>query len=895
MRRGVLCASILLLIIVSSPHFSDIRLISPVYSGTDQGLSVIEDRDGDVPPLLPWFDVLEARITQVGSDRIQLDVTLKASPPMKPSEWTKYIWFLDTDFDVNTGQQSDYVGQEYNARVHYYEGRWQGYVDTITPPGSSQAPIFIEGNMVSISVSREMLGGASGFRWGLKACSESAIDNAGPGSFYFTSFTGEEKPSTLTPASLYLTNGKTEGQVGVTPIDGESLPQDIRFYASASDLIEVSGAGAVKALSGAFGTCTISAKIDGVLCAECVEVKVGSAELTPPIMLLSTSGTKEGVLTVEAFDAFGSRIQNMSLQFVSGNPSVATVDDSGTVTAIQPPILFWDTPYITAYIDGYQVDNAAVIRVTTSDLGLTMKAIRGTHVAFYVPEQKMHQWVVPQGYDYGEILTEGDAIRLSDAAYEFQLEATGYTPFGGGIQYLVNDPGHGTDGTVPCGLSGNPIRLGTDLDAPWQSTAVIVGDTHAFPQYWIFWHEMGHNFLGPQKKLYQLYWSKGPQYGEAFASILGLYTRIRLEEQATSLRIPNNILAEIQKTITYKTTQPLDAYLQNNPDYSKVDVPVVYDTINYLTAKYGEELIPRLFSAFMPVDSVFSFTVDSEVKQSTLFVALMSAATGEDQRSQYRSWAFPVDDQFYASIYSEVASGIKENYEAVRGSAWRSSLITLTGERECTVESSILVYGNLIPEAEGLPLKLEYYDGEWKKAVDFVSSADGSFSAEWMSDVINVGTLRLRVVFPGDSTFLGSSVETEYTVRKMDSSLTLRVEDQARLGQPTVTSGNIQPAIPGAGVSVKYRNPDGSSVTHTANTNTDGAFTDSFTPTMTGVVKVSASYEGDPTHYASSTEVNLVVNPGESPPGGVPLPFAFILSGFVLALLLVRTCRKNPA
>src|SRR4030043_2228771 len=103
-------------------------------------------------------------------------------------------------------------------------------------------------------------------------------------------------------------------------------------------------------------------------------------------------------------------------------------------------------------------DLAAVIRVTTSDLGLTMKAIRGTHVAFYVPEQKMHQWVVPQGYDYGEILTEGAAIRLPDAAYEFQLEATGYTPFGGGIQYLVNDPGHGTDGTVPCGLSGNLIR-----------------------------------------------------------------------------------------------------------------------------------------------------------------------------------------------------------------------------------------------------------------------------------------------------------------------------------------------------------------------------------------------------------------------------------------------------
>jgi len=889
MRKGIICTSFLLLIIVSSPHLSDIQLISPAYSGTDQGLSVIEDSEGDAPPLLPWFDVLEARITQVGSDRIQLDVTLKASPPMKPSEWTKYIWFLDTDFDVNTGQQSDYVGQEYNARVHYYEGRWQGYVDTITPPGSSQAPIFIDGNMVSMSVSREMLGGASGFRWGLKACSESAVDNAGPRSFYFTSFTGEEKPSTLTPATLYLTNGKTEGQVDITPIDGEPSPQEIRFYTGASNLIDVSGTGAVEALSGAFGTCTISAKIDGVLCAEGVEVKVGSAELTPPIMLLSTSGTREGVLTVEAFDAFGSRIQDKSPQFISGNPSVATVDDSGTVTAVQPPVLFWDTPYITAYIDGFQAGNSAVVRVTTGDLGLTMKELRGTRVSFYVPEQDM------QGFDYEDILADWDALRLTDAAYEIEQNATGCTPFGGGIQYLVTDPGHGADGTVPGGLSGNPIRMGIDLDKSVHNSAVIVAYPPPTPQYWLFWHEMGHNFLGEQRKVYQLYWSEGPAYGEAFASILGMYTRIKLEDRAESLGISEEILAQLRVTLHYRDTPELDAYLSNEPDYSKVDVPVLYDTINYLAAKYGEEVIPRLFSAFMPVDSVFSFTVDSDVKQSTLYVVLMSAATGEDQRSLFRSWGFPVDDSFYAAIYEEVESGIKENYEAVRGSAWRSSLITLTEERECTVESPILVYGNLIPEAEGLPLKLEYYDGEWKKAVDFVSGADGSFSAEWMSDVINVGTLRLRVVFPGDSTYLGSSVETEYTVMKMDSSLTLRVEDPASLGQLTVTSGNIQPAIPGAGVSVKYRNPDGSSVTHTANTNTDGAFTDSYTPTMTGVVKVSASYEGDPTHHASSTEVNLVVNPGESPPGGVPIPFAFILSGFVLALLLVRICRKNPA
>jgi hypothetical protein len=853
MRKWVICASLLLLIIISSPHFSDIWRILPVYSGTDQGLSVIEDPEGDVPTTYSWLDVLEVMITQVSGDRIQLDVTLKASPPMEPPEWTKYIWFLDTDFDVNTGQPHDYVGSEYNVRVDYCEGGWHGYVDRITPSGCSQAPIFIDGNIFSISVSREMLGGASGFRWWLEACSESTVDCAGPGSFYFIAFTDEEKTSTLTPASLYLTNGKTEGQIDITPIDGEPSPQEIRFYTSASDLIDVSGTGAVKALSGAFGTCTIWAKIDGVLCARGVEVKVGSAELTPPIMLLSTSGTKEGVLTVEAFDAFGSRIQNTSLQFVSGNPSVATVDDSGTVTAVQPPIHFWDTPYITAYIKGFQAGNSAVVRVTTGDLGLTMKELRGTHVSFYVPEQDL------QGFDYEDVLIEGDALHLTDVAYEIEQNATGCTPFNGGIQYLVTDPGHGADGTIPFGLSGNPIRLGVDLDNSVYNSAVSEPYLPATPRYWVFWHEMGHNFLGEQRKVYQLYWNKGPAYGEAFASILGMYTAVKLESRAESMGIPERILAGLRATYHFGDPCDLNKYIKDGPSYAKVDVPVVYDTINYLAAKYGEEVIPRLFSAFMPVDSVFSFTIDSELKQSTLYVTLMSAATGEDQRSLFRSWGFPVDDSFYATIYEEVESGIKENYEAVRGSAWRRSLITLMGEQECTIGSPIRVYGKLMPEAEGLPLKLEYYDGEWKESVVFVSGAGGSFSAEWMSDVINVGTMRLRVVFPGDSTYLGSSVETDYTVKKIDSFLTLHVEDTATLGQPIVTSGNIQPAVPGTSVSIRYSNPDGSSVTHLTNTNTDGAFTDSFTPMMAGVVRVSASFGGDPTHYASSTQVNILV------------------------------------
>jgi len=71
------------------------------------------------------------------------------------------------------------------------------------------------------------------------------------------------------------------------------------------------------------------------------------------------------------------------------------------------------------------VPNAAVVRVTRDNLGLTMRALPGKHVVFYIPEQPI------QGFDYQKIFRDYDVVRITDIAYELESEATGVVPYGG--------------------------------------------------------------------------------------------------------------------------------------------------------------------------------------------------------------------------------------------------------------------------------------------------------------------------------------------------------------------------------------------------------------------------------------------------------------------------------
>jgi len=72
-------------------------------------------------------------------------------------------------------------------------------------------------------------------------------------------------------------------------------------------------------------------------------------------------------------------------------------------------------------------------------------------------------------------------------------------------------------------------------------------------------------------------------------------------------------------------------------------------------------------------------------------------------------------------------------------------------------------------------------------------------------------------------------------------------------GESITVSGAISPALPEKSVALTYEKPDGSTLTRTVTTSSDGSYSDSYNPDATGSWGVTASWEGDYMHEGASS------------------------------------------
>ncbi len=666
-----------LILMLVSPSLSIlVANFSRVHGSLDSSLTIqnrvisqIYDPRGDVPESHSFIDVIEARILQINPELLQFEMKLNAPVPVNPERNLIYVWLIDIDQNKDTGQKHLFVGSEFNIRLAFYDGHWQGYVDDICPPyRGGRVPVFIDNDVISIIVDISFIEKAQRFNWEFSADDGSMLDIA---STYATAELssslpkpGEVSEILLSPSFIILRDGVSRAFVSVTlkDITGTLLHNfsSVKFFVDYPSMVSITDFGLLNAGPGKFGFCWVTAKVNGILSNHHVEVVVGSISIVPPILLLSVSSNQAGKLTLQVRDAYGNDVIPNSINFYSSNPNVATVSNDGVVTAVKTPQAFWETPYIAGSADGIQATNAAVIRVTDNSLGITLLPFIGKHITFYVPKEPI------QGFDYQRIFREWDVLRITDLAYEIIYNVTDFRPFNGGIQFLVNDPGHGADGTVPCGLSGNPIRLGTDVDKPVHDSCMIVAWDKGYPQWGVYFHEMGHNFLGSGVKIWQFMPGLPSDwvYSEGLATALGMYTAKALQKYSFRFGIPQKILDNIISSVWhFGSTPDLDQYLSKGARYSDMTPSVLDDMIDVICSRYGYESLYRFYSLFLSRDVPFNFTVDSETKQATLFVAALSVAVKHDLRTQFKSWGFPIDNIFYEEIIGEVTELINQRLE----------------------------------------------------------------------------------------------------------------------------------------------------------------------------------------------------------------------------------------
>lgn len=371
----------------------------------------------------------------------------------------------------------------------------------------------------------------------------------------------------------------------------------------------------------------------------------------PPLMMLSPAGPTTGQMAAAILDEYGHLLANdpYHLQFFGPtDTSVASVDGNGLVTVHGVPVDFWDTPYMTLAADGVASVNATVVRSTTADLGVDHRDYPAAHIAYYMPE-------IIDGVDLDQITESYDVVLATEVAYRLQELAMGGRPFGGGRQYLVLDVSDDPD-TVPCGLSGNPVRLGWTYGVPVHNSCYIVNDpANRVPQFFIIFHEVGHNFTWASGAFATLV-NASPDYGFAYsegcASLGAMWSGWGIEACPDAINDAGaaEVSDQFASLRSYFLSE-LAAYQGAGANYATIDPNVVDGILFDLKDQFGAECWYDFFSLFAPIGEPLPCSVSGTAQQATLIAAAFSASTGQDLRSLFETdYGFPIDDAAWPTL-----------------------------------------------------------------------------------------------------------------------------------------------------------------------------------------------------------------------------------------------------
>ena len=237
------------------------------------------------------------------------------------------------------------------------------------------------------------------------------------------------------------------------------------------------------------------------------------------------------------------------------------------------------------------------------------------------------------------------------------------------------------------------------------------------------------------------------------------------------------------------------------------------------------------------------------------------------------SWQYRLDSQAPLGQYSVYVSGGGETAQTTFR-VKRSSSITITLSSDTIALGETVTISGKITPSVSTTVTIEYREkgGSWS-ILKTVTATNGRYSYKWTPD--KGGEYELRASWPGNDECFGavSSTVTLIVSTKRRSSISIQLsEEQIDLGENITVTGSLNPALAGVTVTINYIKPNGDVVMRTVVTDSNGKFKNVFTPDVSGIWKVYASWEGNADYMGAKSgkltfkvrgvlEIEILVNP----------------------------------
>jgi hypothetical protein len=259
-------------------------------------------------------------------------------------------------------------------------------------------------------------------------------------------------------------------------------------------------------------------------------------------------------------------------------------------------------------------------------------------------------------------------------------------------------------------------------------------------------------------------------------------------------------------------------------------------------------------------------------------------------------------------IYDDPKFNYKEKYAQL----YFANSTIISNDVSCEADSSRIIIGNPVtingcitpPLQTGVIIQISSDNGTtWNDLnTSTTSASDGFYSYTWTPEY--TGFYEVRTLLEGDNSTCEAYSNTQaITVSKIQTTISHSVSSNTLTeGNSITVSGITDPAASDHIITLTIEKPDGSTLTRTVTTTSDGSFAYSFKPEAIGYWSITASSNEDSTFIgASSPEKSFELIQKEL---NWELPLSiFVIIGIAVAVItsiaitawFIRRSRKRPS